>query len=95
MFNRFTIIALLAFCLGAGVFMHTLFYSDSWQHRQVARRDLEGLKNNNDATEKTLARLKSETKALRQRADVQERTARHELGFIAPGEIVLHVDPNP
>ena len=86
-----TIIALIALALGAGVFLHTLLYSDSWKHRARARADLEALEAENAATEERVLQLRGQVEAIRSRPEAQERAIRHELGYVRPGEIVLEL----
>ncbi len=88
---RYYVVAIFALVLGVGVFLHTVFYSDSWQQREKARVDLETLKANNDGNDERLRSMHSRIDALRNRPEVQERAVRHELGYIGPGEVVLEL----
>lgn len=92
---RYYLVALLAFVLGIGVFLHTIFYSDSWQQREKARIDLEALTVDNDAAEERMHTLRSQIDAMRIRPEVQERAVRHELGYVRPGDVVLELGSQP
>lgn len=91
MSRRYWIVALLALSFGVGVFLNTLLYSDSWQHRERARIDLQKLKVENDAAENRLDNLRNQIDAMRDRPEAQERAVRYELGYVRAGEIVLEL----
>ncbi len=54
---------------------------------------VETLRARNRATADENAKLLKEVEALRSDSKAIERAAREELGFIRPGEIIIHLEP--
>lgn len=72
---------------------HTVFYSSGWQQRARVRADLESLRAENAASEQRVEQLRRSIVGLRTRPEVQKRVARHGLGYVRPGELILEVEP--
>lgn len=91
MSTRSGVLAMAAFALGVGLFLHTLLYSDAWHNRQRVRTDLHALQQQNAAAEERMEQLSQSIEALRTRPEVQERVIRQELGLVRSNEIVLEL----
>ena len=87
----FKILAVLSLLLGVSLLLHTFLYSESWQQREHARRDLENLIQENNAKEREIDSVRRRIQGLRTHKHVQERAVRHELGYTRPDEIVIEL----
>ncbi|MBC7794906.1 MAG: septum formation initiator family protein [Clostridia bacterium] len=74
-----------------GLIMHTLVAPNGWRARERVRIDLTQVREQNEARERKAEQLRAEVAALRDRADVQERVVREELGFVREGDVVVEI----
>jgi len=89
--KRYVVVALIALALGVGVFLDTLFRSNAWQQRERTRTDLEEIRLENEQAQREVNEARKQIDAMRNRPEVRERAARHELGYVRPGELVLEL----
>ena len=74
---------------------HTLLSPNGWRRRSRLAQDLLTLTRENDALEERSAHLRQQIQSLKQRPEAQEHAVRDELGWVRPGDLVIHFGPAP
>lgn len=90
--------AVLKICLSASVALSatwvgtTLFASQGWPTRHRLATDLLRVCKDNDDTEERISVLRRDVEALGSRWQVQEQAVRDVLGWVKPGDLIIHLE---
>lgn len=82
-------VAAFALALTFGYLPYRLYTRSGFARYLELNADLSDMRRGNNALQSEIARLSREASALREDPRAVERVARHELGWVRPGDIIL------
>jgi cell division protein FtsB len=89
--SRYVILAGAGLLLALAMMLHTLLDNDGWGKRNKVQRDLAAINEQIRSVQAVIDTRRARIDALRADTTWREQVVRDELGYVRPGDLIVHV----